>query len=40
MVKNDVLPFIKDPTELDIWSNDYFIRLVEMMRVGDGNLSS
>jgi len=24
MVKNDVRPFIKNPSEMDIWSNDYF----------------
>lgn len=31
-VKNDVLPFVKNPKELDIWSNDYFVQLVDMMR--------
>lgn len=31
-VKSDVLPFVKNPKELDIWSNDYFIRLVDMIR--------
>lgn len=31
-VKNDVLPFIKNPKELDIWSNDYFIQLVDLIR--------
>lgn len=31
-VKNDVLPFVKNPRELDIWSNDYFVQLVNLMR--------
>ncbi len=30
-VKNDVLPFVRDPRELDIWSNDYFLQLADMM---------
>ena len=29
VVKNDVEPFIKNPRELDIWSNEYFIQLSE-----------
>ena len=28
-VKADVLPFARNPHELDIWSNDYFIQLAE-----------
>lgn len=32
-VKADVLPFVKNPKELDIWSNDYFLQLAEMMNV-------
>ena len=32
-VKADVLPFVRDPKELDIWSNDYFSQLAEMMKV-------
>lgn len=32
LVKNDVLPFIKNPSELDIWSNDYFVQLAGMMK--------
>lgn len=32
-VKTDVLPFVKNPKELDIWSNDYFLQLAEMMNV-------
>lgn len=33
LVKRDVVPFIKDSTHLDIWSNDYFMQLVEMMKI-------
>ena len=32
-VKEDVLPFIRNPKELDIWSNDYFVQLAEMVRI-------
>lgn len=32
MVKNDVRPFIKNPSEMDIWSADYFMQLVDMIR--------
>lgn len=31
-VKADVLPFIRNPKELNIWSNDYFLQLAEMIR--------
>lgn len=31
-VKSDVLPFVRNPKELDIWSNDYFIQLAAMLR--------
>lgn len=31
-VKSDVFPFIKNPRELDIWSNDYFVQLVDMIK--------
>ena len=31
-VKADVLPFVRNPKELDIWSNDYFIQLAEMLK--------
>lgn len=31
-VKGDVLPFVKNPKELDIWSNDYFVQLVDMIK--------
>ncbi len=30
-VKSDVLPFVRNPKELDIWLNDYFVRLADMM---------
>lgn len=30
-VKADVLPFVKNPRELDIWSNDYFVQLAGMI---------
>ena len=32
-VKEDVLPFVRNPKELDIWSNDYFVQLAGMARV-------
>ena len=31
-VKEDVLPFVRNPKELDIWSNDYFVQLADMMK--------
>lgn len=31
-VKADVLPFVRNPHELDIWSNDYFLQLAQMIR--------
>ncbi len=31
-VKADVLPFVRNPKELDIWSNDYFFQLAEMIK--------
>ena len=31
-VKADVLPFVRNPKELDIWSNDYFIQLSKMIK--------
>ena len=30
--RQDVLPFIKNPEELEIWSNDYFLQLAEMIK--------
>ena len=31
-VKADVLPFIRNPKEMEIWSNDYFLQLAQMIR--------
>ena len=31
-VKAYVLPFVRNPKELDIWSNDYFIQLAGMIK--------
>ena len=33
MVKNDVRPFVNNPHDLDIWSNDYFITLAGILEV-------
>ena len=30
-VKADVMPFVRNPHDLDIWSNDYFIQLADMV---------
>lgn len=30
-VKADVLPYIIDTKELDIWSNEYFLQLADMI---------
>lgn len=32
MVKRDVFPFIQNPKELDIWSNDYFLQLANKVK--------
>ncbi len=32
MVKRDVFPFIQNPKELDIWSNDYFLQLADRIK--------
>jgi Domain of unknown function (DUF1814). len=32
MVKEDVLRFIINPNELEIWSNDYFLQLADMIK--------
>lgn len=32
LVKRDVIPFIRDKKELEIWSNDYFLQLAERIR--------
>ena len=31
-VKADVLPFVRNPKELDIWSNDYFLQLADLVK--------
>ncbi len=31
--KEDVIRFVKNPNELDIWSRDYFNQLVENLKV-------
>lgn len=31
-VKQDVMPFLKNPNELNIWSNDYFLQLAQMIK--------
>lgn len=32
MVKRDVLPFIQNPQELNIWSNEYFLQLADRVK--------
>ena len=32
-VKEDVIPFLNNERELDIWSNDYFLHLVDLMKI-------
>ena len=32
LVKADVLPFVKNKKDLDIWSNEYFLHLAELIR--------
>ncbi len=32
-VKADVLPFVKNTKELDIWSNEYFLQLMDMINI-------
>ena len=31
-VKADVMPFVRNPHDLDIWSNDYFLQLADMVK--------
>ena len=33
-VKEDVINFVKDPKELDIWTTEYFLQLADMVRIG------
>ena len=39
-VKSDVLPFVRNPKELDIWSNDYFVQLADMVKFGGFSFTS
>lgn len=32
-VKQDVIPFVDRPSELDIWSNDYFLQIAEKITI-------
>lgn len=32
-IKSDVYPFIKNNSEIDIWSNDYFMQLAEQLKI-------
>ena len=32
MVKRDVRPYLMDPREIEIWSNDYFLQLADMIK--------
>lgn len=32
MIKRDVLPFIQNPEELNIWSNEYFFQLADRIK--------
>lgn len=32
-LKSDVLPFIKNTKELEIWSNEYFLQLMDMIKI-------
>ena len=32
-VKEDILPFLNNPGELDIWTNDYFLLLADQMKI-------
>jgi len=32
MVKQDIMPFVQNPSELGIWSNDYFLQLADRIK--------
>ena len=32
LVKADVKPFLKNPSEMEIWSTEYFTQLVDMIQ--------
>lgn len=31
-VKADVMPFLRNPKEMSIWSNEYFLQLAKMIK--------
>jgi predicted nucleotidyltransferase component of viral defense system len=33
-VKNDVRPFLKNPSEMEVWSTEYFLQLADRMQYG------
>jgi len=33
MVKAGVKPYIKNPADLEIWSREYFLKLVELIKI-------
>lgn len=35
LVKNDVRPYIVNPSELEIWSSDYFLQLANLIQFAD-----
>jgi len=39
-VKQDVLPYIVDKRELELWSNDYFLQLADMIRFENTGVDS
>jgi len=32
-VKNEVRPFLKNPKEMEIWTTDYFLQLVDRINL-------
>jgi predicted nucleotidyltransferase component of viral defense system len=34
LVKKDILPFIKNPVEIEIWNAEYFLQLADMIKIG------
>lgn len=32
LVKQDVMPFVRNPEDIKIWSNDYFLQLADMIK--------
>jgi hypothetical protein len=33
LAKKDVLPFVKDPMAVELWSNDFFLSLLPRLKV-------